>query len=223
VSGTGSKKRTASPRSKGGGPSRARKPAAPKRAAAFLESLLPDTDEQSGTAYADRKTKQQTAHRMGVAFERATRLFNRIEEELEKDEDTAVRRGWDDRSKRRSSDEKSRVRAENRADVRLMVWVEERRRAMRRQDWLVALATLTTLGAFVLACLALVHNQIGFAGASIFTMLITGGKAFTWRWLRTPTEDSAMVDETAIEPPPFKWSVVDVQPEVEPEQRSPEE
>jgi hypothetical protein len=222
VSGTRSKKRTSTPRSEGGKPAVKRKATASKRATEFLDSLLPETDEQSGTAFADRKAKRQIAHKMGVAYERVTQAFDWIEE-FGKDEDALEPREWDDRDKRRRSDEKSRVRAENRADVRQMVLVEERRRAMRQQDWLLGLTTVTVLAAIVLAYLAVTHNQIEFAGASMFTFLLSGGEVLTLRWLRNPPGDPPAPGGSPVEPPPFKWSVVDVQPEVESEGRSPEE
>jgi len=196
----------------------AKKGNAPKRAAEFLERLLPDSDEQSGTAAADRKTRRATAHKMGVAYARATKLFDRIEEELDKDEQSAEEWEWEDRGKRRESDERSRERAEARADIRQEVWVEERHKAMRHQDWLLALTVVTTLAAIVLVYLAIEHNQIELIGASIFSTLLSGAEVYVMRWIRGPREGAAAVDGIPVEPPPFRWGVLDLQREDEDEE-----
>lgn len=198
-----------------------KRPGAPKRAAEFLERLLPDSDEQSGTAFADRKTKLQTARKMGVAYDRATKVFDRIEEELDKEEESIEQREWDDRDKRRESDQSARERAEIRADRRQQVWVEERRKAMRHRDWLLVLTAVTTLAAIGLAYLAVKYNQVEFVGASMFSTALSGVQVYVMRWLQGPREEEATVGPTPVEPPPFKWSVLDLQREVEDESLRP--
>jgi hypothetical protein len=219
VSSTGSKKKAPSTRAKGGrakgGKRPPKRPGAPKRAAEFLERLLPESEEQSGTAFADRKTRRQTAHKMGVAFDHATQVFGRIEEELDKDEESVEQLEWADRGKRRESDERARERGEDRADMRQVVWVEERRRAMRRRDVLLGLTVVTTLAAIALLYLAVEHNQVEFAGASAVSAALPGLGALFMRWIRGSQEEATAVGEAAVEPPPFRWSVLDLQPEIE--------
>jgi hypothetical protein len=225
VSNTGSKRRSGAaekgaPRKAGA--SRRKKPGAPKRAAEILERLLPDTDEQSGTAAADRKTRLATAHKVGEAHVRATEVFDRIEEELDKEEQSAEQWEWEDRGRRRESDERSRERAEARADIRQQVWKEERQRAMRHQDWLLVLTIVTTLAAIALAYLAVKHDQIEFIGAAGFSALLSGIEVYVLRWIQGPRdEETAAGGATPVEPPPFRWSVLDLQQEVEDERLSP--
>jgi hypothetical protein len=226
VSNAGSKRRSEAG-AETGAPRKARAPrrkksAAPKRAAEFLERLLPDTDEQSGTAAADRKTRLATAHKVGKAHVRATEVFDRIEEELDKDEQSAEQWEWEDRGRRRESDERSRERAEARADMRQEVWREERQRAMRHQDWLLVLTIVTTLAAISLAYLAVKHDQIEFIGAAGFSALLSGIEVYVMRWIQGSRDEVAAAgDATPVEPPPFKWSVLDLRREVEDERLSP--
>lgn len=226
MSNTGSKRRSEAGAEKGV-PRKTRAPrrkksAAPKRAAELLDRLLPDTDEQSGTAAADRKTRLAAAHKVGEAHLRATEAFDRIEEELDKDEQSAEQWEWEDRGRRRESDERSRERAEARADVRQEVWREERQRTMRHRDWLLVLTFVTTLAAIALAYLAVKHDQIEFIGAAGFSALLSGIEIYVMRWIQGPRdEEAAAGDTTPVEPPPFRWSVLDLQREVEDERLSP--
>lgn len=191
-----------------------KRPGAPKRAAEFLERLLPETDEQSGTAFADRQTRRQTAHKMGITFDRAIQAFDRLEESLDKEEEGEdfKRRRWDDRRSRRESDESARERAETRADIRQGVWVEERQRAMRQRDVLLALSVVTTLAAIALAYLAVKHSQIEYVGAAMFSTVLSGVEVLFMRGLGG-SQEAAEVGQTPVEPPPFRWSALDLQRE----------
>lgn len=189
-----------------------RKGGAPKRAAEFLDRLLPDTDEQSGTAYADRKTRLKTAHKMDYTFDRAVKTFDRIEEELDKNEETVEQREWNDRDRRRRSDEEARCAGEVRKDIRLVVEVEERRRALRHKDVLLGLTAVTTLAAVALAYLAVSHNRIEYAGVSAFSTLLSGVEVYVMRLITWPQEGRGTSVDAG---PPFRWSVLEFFSEVE--------
>lgn len=139
------------------------------RAAEWLDLLLPESGEQSGTAFADRQTRRRTVHKIERTFDQAAETFHRIQEALDEEEAHAEQREWNDRDRRRESEEHIREREENRKDIRLFVEVEERRRALRRKDVMLGLIVFTVLAAMVLAFMAVQRKELGFAGASVFT------------------------------------------------------
>jgi hypothetical protein len=177
-----------------------------------MDLLLPESHEQSGTANADRKTRRATVHKMESTFARADRVFDRIERALDEEEGNSEDRLWNDRNRRRLSDEDSRERSEDRADARLDIWMEERRRAMRQRDVLLGLSVLTTLAAIVLAYMAVKHNQVEYAGVSIFSTALSGVELFFMRVAQNRYDEA---DGIPGEPPRFRWSVLELQPEVE--------
>lgn len=185
----------------------------PNRAEEFLDLLLPESHEQSGPADADRRTRRSTAHRMGMALSRAERAFDRIERALDEEEESREDRVWNDRSRRRLSDEDSRERSEDRADVRLDVWVDERRRSMRHRDVLLGLIVLTTLAAIALAYMAVANEQVAYAGVSILSTALSGVGLFFVRVAQGQEADGPGIPG---EPPRFSWSVIELQPEVGP-------
>jgi hypothetical protein len=187
---------------------------APQKAAEFFDRLLPDSDEQSGTAYADRKARLKSVHKADYTFDRAVKAFDRIEEELDKNEQTVEQREWTDRDRRRESDEEARQRREIRKDIRTVVEVEERRRAIRHKDILLGLTVIATVAAVVLAYLAVKYDQVAYVGVSAFTTALSGAGAFAY--FRGPQADSA--ENIEAEEPQFRWSVLDLQTEVEPEE-----
>ncbi|HEY3492834.1 MAG TPA: hypothetical protein VGK43_07765, partial [Solirubrobacterales bacterium] len=143
---------------------------------------------------------------------RAERVFDRIERALDEEEEGREDRVWNDRNRRRLSDEDARERSEDRADARLAVWVAERRRSMRHGDVLLALSVLTTLAAIALAYMAVKHNQVEYAGVSIFSTALSGVELFFMRVAHAERDEAVGIPG---EPPRFSWSVVDVQPEIE--------
>jgi len=187
---------------------------APQKAAEFFDRLLPDSDEQSGTAYADRKARLKSVHKADYTFDRAVKAFDRIEEELDKNEQTVEQREWTDRDRRRESDEEARQRREIRKDLRTVVEVEERRRAIRHKDILLGLTVISTVAAVVLAYLAVKYGQVAYVGVSAFTTALSGAGVFAY--FRGPQADSA--ESIEAEEPQFRWSVLDLQAEVEPEE-----
>lgn len=140
-----------------------------KRAAQWLDLLLPESDAQSGTAFADRQTRRRTVHKIERTFDQAAETFHRIQKAIDEEEASNEQREWNDRDRRRESDERAREREENRKDIRLVVEVEEKRRALRRKDVILGLIVLTVLAAVVLAVMAVQQKELGFAGASAFT------------------------------------------------------
>lgn len=132
------------------------------RAAEWLDLLLPESDEQSGTAFADRQTRRRTAHKIERTFDQAAETFHRIQEALDKEEAQAEQREWNDRDRRREFEERVREREEDRKDIRLGVEVGERR-------VMLGLVVFTVLAAVVLAFMAVQRKELGFAGASAFT------------------------------------------------------
>lgn len=132
------------------------------RAAEWLDLLLPESGEQSGTAFADRQTRRRTAHKIEQTFDQAAETFHRIQEAIDEEETRTEQREWNDRDRRREFEERVREREENRKDRRLGVEVEERR-------VILGLVVVTVLAAVVLAFMAVQQKELGFAGASAFT------------------------------------------------------
>ncbi|MGN6216685.1 MAG: hypothetical protein ACTHN7_06990 [Solirubrobacterales bacterium] len=201
----GSKRKGATSRSKSG---------APKRAAEWLERLFPEADEQGGTAFADRQARRKTAHKMEQTFERAIGAFDAIEKAIDEDKASGEQREWEDRDRRRESDEHARQREESRKDIRLFVEVEERRRALRHRDVLLGLTVLTVVAAIVLAFLAVKHKEPGYAGVSVFSTVLSGCWVYLLRAVQ-PKDEAARPPAPVAEAQPFRWSVLDFQVEVE--------
>jgi hypothetical protein len=139
---------------------------------------------------------------MEMTYDRAIQVFDRIEEELDQDEASIEQREWDDREARRRSDEGSREREEDREDVRLELEVEERRQAMAHKNVFLWLTVLTTLAAIVLAYMAVKHEQVGYAGVSVFSTVLSGG---FFRLMRRP---SGQATDASSAPQPYPWSVL---------------
>jgi len=175
-----------------------------------LELLYPEVDEQSGTAFADRKSRLRLASKMERNLDYAGETFDRIHEELDKDEASGEQREWDDRDERRRSDERARGREEDRRDVRLELEVEERR-------VLLVLTVITTLAAIVLAYLAIKHERVGYAGVSILSALLSSGFL---RLVRRPWAAVAGAAEGTLSSQPYRWSVLALQTEVDGEDPS---
>jgi hypothetical protein len=217
VSKTGAKKRSGGrakdQRGKSGGRGSPKKSSGAQRAADFFGHLMPDTGEQSAEAYADRQTRRRVTHKAETLFDRVADAVSRAEAALEEDEATNAQQVWADRKKRRESDEEARRRGETRADIRQEIWAEERRRAMRQRDFLMLLSAATTLAAIWLAYLGVTHGQIEYFGASMFTTAFSG-LVFCFHRIQGPQDEAAGVGQTPIEPPPFRWSLLDFQPEV---------
>ncbi|HEY6730746.1 MAG TPA: hypothetical protein VI039_06945 [Solirubrobacterales bacterium] len=214
---------TTGPKKKGGGAagrkgrgrpkrSKAKQGGVPSKAETFMDMLLPEPDGQSGTAFADRRTRRSAVHKMEKTFARAEHAFDRIERALDEEEGMGEDRLWNDRNRRRLSDEDSRERSEDRADARLDVWIEERRRYMRQRDVLLGLSVLTTLAAIALAYMAVKHNQVEYAGVSIFSTALSGVELF---FMRVAQDRYDEVGAIPGEPPHFRWSVLEFQPEIE--------
>lgn len=226
MSNTGAKKRAAGQvkgqRRKSGGGRPSKKSSGAQRAANFFGHLMPDTGEQSAEAYADRQTRRRVTHKAEDLFDRVAGAVSRAEAALEEEEAANAQQVWADRRSRRESDEEARRRGETRADIRQVVWAEERRREMRQRDFLLLLTAVTTLAAIALAYLAVKHSQIEYFGASMFTTAFSG-LVFVIRWIQGPRDGVAGVGQTPIEPPPFRWSMLDFQPEVEEEDYEPDD
>jgi hypothetical protein len=214
VSATSSKKKgSASPgkggsrivRSKGGGKGS-------KRAEAFLELLFPEVDERGGTAFADRKSRLRLAHKMERTIEYADETFDRIHEELDKDEASVEQREWDDRDERRRSDERARERAEDREDVRLGLEILEQGQVRAHKNVYLALAVAATATAIVLACVAVSQERAGFAGISLLNAVLSG---VFFRLVRRPATASTATTAAVPDVQPWRWSVLDLQAEVE--------
>lgn len=176
--------------------------------------MLPESGEQSGEAYADRQTRRKTAHKMDLTFDRAIQTFDRIESELEKDEASVEEREWDDRDERRRSDERARERADDREDVRLGLEILEQNQTRAHRNVFLALAVITTLAAIVLACIAVSQERAGFAGISLLNVALSG---VFFRLVRRPPKTSTAARDGAGEAQPWRWSVLDFQPEVDEE------
>jgi hypothetical protein len=179
-----------------------------------LELLFPEVDERSGTAFADRKSRLRLAHKVERTLDYAGETFDRVHEEIDKNEEGLEQREWDDRDERRRSDEHSREREEDRKDLRLVLEAKERLRALLHKDVLLTLIVVTTLAAIAFAYLAVEHRQLGYAGASVFTTALSGCGVYASRLLRWPAGASADAAATALEPRPYRWSVLDLQVEV---------
>lgn len=186
---------------------------APKKAAEFLERLLPETDEQSGEAFADRQTRRKTAHKMDRTFDRAIQTFDRIEKELDKEEESVEQREWDDRDERRRSDERSREREEDRKDRRLDLEAEERRKAMTHKDVFLVLTVVTTVAAIVLAYMTAEAGRFGYTGVSVLGAILSN---VFYRRLRWPSHATGP-ESTAPGARAWRWSVLDLQGEVDEE------
>lgn len=180
-----------------------------------MELLYPEVDERSGTAFADRKSRLRLASKMERNLDYAGETFDRIHEELDKDEASVEQREWDDRDERRRSDEHAREREGDREDLRLVLEAKERLRALFHKDVLLALIVVTTLAAIGFAYLAVKHQQLGYAGASAFTTALSGCGVYVNRLLRWPAGTSADAVAAAPEPRPYRWSVLDLQVEVD--------
>jgi hypothetical protein len=179
-----------------------------------LELLYPEVDERSGTAFADRKSRLRLASKMERNLDYAGETFDRIHEELDKDEASVEQREWDDRDERRRSDERARERAEDREDVRLGLEILEQNQARAHRNVYLALAVLTILAAIVLLSIAVSQERAGFAGVSLLNAALS---SVFFHLVRRPPKTTTAAGDSASEARPWRWSVLDFQTEVDEE------
>jgi hypothetical protein len=173
-------------------------------------------------AFADRQTRRRTAHKMERAFDQMRETFAAIQEAIDEDETSNEQREWNDRDRRRESDEHVREREEDRKDIRLVVEVEERRRALRHKDVLLVLTVILVFAAIVLAFVAVKQKDLGYAGVSLFATLLSACGAYLIRAVQRPKRETEPADAGAPDPPqPFRWGILSFQSELEEEEGSP--
>lgn len=145
---------------------------APKRAAEWLERLLPESDEQSGTNDADRKLRRKVGFKMDEAFDRAIGAFDAIERSL--DEDAEDRDQYD-------REWHIVEREEDRKDIRLGLQVEDAQTSVRERNVLMFLTAVSVVAAIALAFVSVVQREPWFIGGSLISGLLSGGGVYVLR------------------------------------------
>lgn len=153
--------------------------------AGVAEALLYDEEGQPANNASDRPLRRKTTHNINEMTVEARALIRRIEREIDQDgsELEQQRADNEDRVKRREADEAVQEREADREDIRVMVEIEERRRAMRQRDVILVVTAFTAIATIVMAFVTVWRREPWPLGVTAATSVLWGGGLYLLRSL----------------------------------------